>query len=258
MQEPFDIQFDQGSSALALETNFLHDLETVLNGLGFNVPRPVIVVIGGASELRQYHVARLRSLFVGVLAPLAQALNAVVVDGGTDTGVMRMMGIARQKTHSTFPLIGVLPVGVATLPNAPAPSEEAAPLEPHHTHFILVPGNQWGDESPWIAEVASLIANGAPTVTVLINGGEVTWKDASESVQAGRPIVVVAGSGRAADTLVSALNGKITDKRAKKLLASGLLKAVSIEQNQDLADAVQTILCTDETQAPECVRGGVA
>lgn len=242
MPDPLPIQFPQGSSALGFQIRTDFDAEVVLSNLGLQEPRPVIVVIGGASQLQHYHVNRLRSLFVKVLAPLAEVWNAVVIDGGTDTGVMRMMGTARARIHASFPLIGILPIGVATLPGAPPPSPDAAPLEPHHTHFMLVPGDRWGDESAWIANIASLIANGAPTVTVMINGGEVTWKDASESVQVGRPIVAVEGSGRAADALVSALNGKITDDRAKRILSSGLLQAVSIDHDDDLQRAMQQIL----------------
>lgn len=242
MQEPFQIHFPSGSTAIAVQPTAFSELETALHILGFQESQPVIVVIGGASELQHYHLARLRTLFVKVLAPLAETWNAVVVDGGTDAGVMRMMGTARRKIHAAFPLVGVLPIGMATLPNSLPPAADAASLEPHHTHFVLVPGTQWGDESTWIARTASVIATGFPTVTVLINGGEVTWKDAAESVDAGRPIVVIGGSGRAADALVAALNGKVTDGRAKKLLASGLLRAVNLENDSGLVDAVQTIL----------------
>lgn len=242
MPEPFQIYFSSSSVAIAIQPTTLSELEAALHSLGFQESRPVIVVIGGASELEPQHIARLRTLFVKVLAPLAEAWNAIVIDGGTNTGVMRMMGTARRKIRAKFPLVGVLPVGVATLPHSHPPSMDAAPLEPHHTHFVLVPGTQWGDESTWMAQTASAIANGFPTVTILINGGEITWKDAAESVEAGRPIVVVGGSGRAADALVAALNGKVTDGRAKKLLASGLLQAVDLENGSGLADAVQTIL----------------
>ncbi|NJP08190.1 MAG: hypothetical protein HC866_00885 [Leptolyngbyaceae cyanobacterium RU_5_1] len=242
MHEPFTIRFAQGSTAVGLQASDLMDVEEFIRKQGFQVPCPVIVVIGGAKGLQRYHIDKLRSLLVNVIAPVAETLNAVVIDGGTDTGIMRMMGTARQETRSTFPLIGVLPIGVATLPAAPPPSPAAAPLEPHHTHFILTPGYQWGDESPWIAAIASILSKGAPTVTVLINGGEVTWQDASESVRVGRPIVAVEDSGRAADALVSALNGQVTDERATGILASGLLKVASLGSDNGLADAIRKIL----------------
>jgi hypothetical protein len=74
-------------------------------------------------------------------------------------------------------------------------------LQPHHTHFLLVPGDHWGDESPWIARVATLLAGEAPSVTLLVNGGEISRQDVAHSLAAGRPVLVVAGTGRLADEL---------------------------------------------------------
>lgn len=242
MQASLKIHFPEGSTALAFRPDAISNLDGILPSIGPQRPRPVIVVIGGASQLQQYHIAKLRSLFIQVLAPLAESLGAIVVDGGTDAGVMQMMGCARQETRASFPLVGVLPEGNAILPGLPSPSEEAAPLEPNHTHFALVPGNQWGDESPWIAEIATVLAQGAPSVTILINGGEVTWKDAAASVEAERTIIAVSGSGRAADNLVAALNGTVTDDRARAIVSSGLLQAVDLENARALESQIRQVL----------------
>jgi thiamine biosynthesis lipoprotein ApbE len=77
---------------------------------------------------------------------------------------------------------------------------------------------------------------------VLINGGEITWVDAAESVEEGRSVVVIAGSGRAADTLAAALNGATTEQRAKTLVASGLLQAVNLTDVEQLDDLLQNML----------------
>jgi hypothetical protein len=154
------------------------------------------------------------------------------VDGGTDAGVMQMMGQARAETAATFPLIGVTPAGKVALPDR-IPSSKVTALEPHHTHFVLVPGSNWGDESPWLARVASVLANGAPSVTVLVNGGENAWTDVSENLKANRPLLVIAGSGRLADTLAAALRGEATDERARELVASGLAQAIDMTESFD-------------------------
>lgn len=237
------IRFPSGATAIAHSPDTLEQLDQTLSELGLDRPRPVIVLVGGAGGLRHYHIAKLHSLFVKVLAHLAEELGAVVIDGGTDTGVMQMMGIARSKTKSTFPLVGVLPIGLAALPDESFPSPDAASLEPHHTHFVLVPGSNWGDECHWLATLATRVSQGLPTVTVLINGGEITWQDATESVKAARPIVAIAGSGRAADTLAAALNGEVTDLRAQEILASGLVRAVNLEDAEGLTIAIRQILC---------------
>ncbi len=242
MQASSVITFPEGSTAITQRPDSIEELPATLQQLGIGSSRPVIVVVGGASGLRHYHVGRLHGLFVQVIAPLAEALGAVVIDGGTDVGVMRMMGSARRLTRSTFPLVGVLPTGVAALPGESGASPDAAALEPNHSHFILVPGSNWGDESPWIAQIASLVAAEMPSVTVLINGGEITWKDAQESIRMQRPIVAIAGSGRAADTLVAALSGNITDERATAIAGSGLLQAVSMESRDGLECAIVNLL----------------
>jgi hypothetical protein len=244
MQECFSIEFANGLTATALYPQANADLTLTLEQLGLSSPRPVIVVVGGASKLSEVDRERLRSLFLTVLAPLAESLNAYVVDGGTDAGIMQMMGEARYQTGGTFPLIGVTAVGLATLPNQLPPAEDACALEPHHTHFVLVPGSQWGDESPWLAQIPSVLSGGLPSVTVLINGGEITWKDATESVEAQRPIVAIAGSRRTADILVAALNGTVEDDRAPALVDSGLVQAVDLDNPKGLERVLKQIVAT--------------
>jgi hypothetical protein len=239
MQALSQISFPDGTIATAQYPQTTRDLKPLLGAIGLKLPRPVIVLVGGASGLRHYHIARLHHLFVKVLAPLAERLGAVVVDGGTDCGIMSMMGIARSQTRSRFPLLGVAPVGVISLPGEAAPAPDAAPLEPNHTHFLLVPGSTWGDDSPWIANTATTIAQGMPSITVLINGGEVTWQDATASIKADRPIVAIAGSGRTADVLAAALQGDVTDPRASAIVTSNLLQAVSLEQPDTLSATIQ-------------------
>jgi hypothetical protein len=242
MEKPAIVHFSNNTTATIFWADAIANLAETLGEFGQEVDRPVLVIVGGASRVSAESMARLQSLFTHVLAPIAESVNAYVIDGGTDAGVMRMMGQARHEIGATFPLVGVVPIGVAILPDRTAPCPDAADLEPHHTHFVIVPGSAWGDESPWIAEIASVLSGDFPSVTVLINGGEVTWQDASESVQAERPIVVVAGSGRTADKLAAALDGRILDDRALEIMESGLMRAVALENADSLASIVEQLL----------------
>ena len=61
-------------------------------------------------------------------------------------------------------------------------------LEPHYSHFILVPGSQFGDESAWIVDTATL-SKGNRSVTILINGGEISRKDIELSLEHSRPVI---------------------------------------------------------------------
>jgi hypothetical protein len=208
--------FQEGQTAKAARVHRAEDLYIAFQELGLRRSVPTLGLVGGASGLDEADVDRLFPIFVEVLAPLAEDLGAAIVDGGTDTGVMRLMGQARHVTGASFPLIGVAAAGTVVLPGAYSSPPDAAPLEPHHTHFVLVPGSEWGDESPWLPRVASVLANGKPSATLLVNGGETAWEDVARSVETGRPVIVIAGSGRTAEVLAAALRGEAADERGEK------------------------------------------
>jgi len=159
--------------------------------------------VGGAGGLSETDMKRLRPLFVNVLAPLAKTQDAFMVDGGTDAGVMQLMGKARAEIGGVFPLIGVVADGTVTLHSIDYPSPNAGRLESHHTHFVLVPGTRWGDESPWLDLVVSKLEDESHSVTILVNGGKIARQDVANSLAAKRPVVVIAGTGRLADELAA-------------------------------------------------------
>ncbi|MBD2521637.1 hypothetical protein [Nostoc sp. FACHB-133] len=228
MKNPVKLTFGNGQTALAIRVDQQAELPDALERIGLGGSHSILVVVGGASKISEADFLRIKRLFTEVLAPIAESLGAYVVDGGTDAGVMQLMGEARTQIGAKFALIGVTPENKVALPNQQEPGADLTPLEPSHTHFVLVPGDNWGDESPWISDVATMLANNAPSVTVLLNGGEITFDDAFYSVNTGRLVVVIAGSGRTADILADALRGEGTDERAKKLAKSGILQYVNL------------------------------
>lgn len=83
------------------------------------------MIVGGAGKMEADSLSRLQRVFTEIIAPLAQTLNATVIDGGTDCGVMQLMGQARHEIAGTFPLIGVSAIGTVILPDgSPPPSDE--------------------------------------------------------------------------------------------------------------------------------------
>ncbi len=228
-------------SAAIAKLESLEQISAAIAALQIDHDRPVLVLVGGASKLSATDYARVTQVFEAVLAPIAQQWQAAVIDGGTDTGVMQLMGQAKQRMKGTFPLIGVTPIGLAILPDQSASSESAAPLEPHHSHFFLVPGSDWGAESQWMAAIATEIAKTAPSVTVLINGGEVTWEDALQNVAALRPLITIDHTGRTANLLAAGLRGEPTDDRAIPLIESGLVQSIELTDLDGLRRAIETI-----------------
>jgi hypothetical protein len=173
-----------------------------LSRLGLGSTRPVLVSVGGASGLDARVADRLLALFRDRLAPLLDQLGAVVVDGGTDAGVMALMGQARRAARARFPLLGVAARGTVRLPGESMGT--GAALEPNHSHQLLVPGASWGDEIPWMNAVAMLLGVGHGSATLVAAGGRITRLDVEASLEHGRPTLVLAGSGGTADAIAGA------------------------------------------------------
>lgn len=223
MTEPFVVELDGGLCAQAVRIDAVADLTWAMREMGVG-GRPALVVVGGASGMSAADARQLEPLFIDVLAPLAQRLVATVIDGGSDYGVMRLMGSARGEGGWTFPLIGVI---VDELADYSSDSGlDAVGLEPNHTHFVLVPGSAWGEEAPWLACLATVIAGSAGSATVLVNGGEIAYNDVRHSIDAGRHVVALDGSGRSADVLAAAMRGESADPTVTALAASGLVHVV--------------------------------
>jgi SLOG in TRPM, prokaryote len=242
MTTPFLLHFEDGRTATAARVGQPGELADALAALGLHPPRPVVVVVGGAGGLGPVDLDRLRPLFKSGLIPVITRLGAVAIDGGTWSGVMRLLGEVRSEAGLDFPLVGVAAVGTVALPGGPPPQDDAAVLDPDHSHFLLVPGDEWGAEAGWIAQVATALAGDMPSATVLINGGEIAYSDIERSLDAGRPVLAVAGSGRTADHLAAAVRGDPADERAVALAQSDLVQAVPAENPSRVAHTLAAAL----------------
>jgi len=218
------------------------DIVLAIDSAGMRRDRAVIVLVGGAGGIDGQDLESLRQVLQNDVVPIAERLDAAVIDGGTDSGVMRLMGRARWASAGRFPLVGVAAEGTVVVPGTAPPSSDAVDLEPNHTLFLLVPGNQWGDEARWITQVAAIVAGSGPSVTVLVNGGQIAYTDVSESLSSGRPVVVLAGSGRTADAIAEARAGNGGDARAIGIAASPLTSVVRVEEPGAVAVAIEAAL----------------
>jgi len=221
-----------------------HDLTEQLRTNGIALDRPVLACIGGASGMSEEIAATLGAAFQNLVAPAVDRWSATVVDGGTDAGVMRMVGRARAGAGCGFPLVGVAAVGTVELPDGPH-REDAAALEPNHTQVVLVPGDSWGDETPWLSAVAGEIACGQRSVTLMVNGGAIALNDAQESLAAGRPLIVLAGSGRSADEIAKARAGQEAGAQAGEIAASPLTSIVDAADPAAILDGISAALLQD-------------
>jgi len=202
------------------------DLPAALDAFGLVVRRPALVIVGGAGGMSPELILDTGVFFENYLVPFIIQNNLAVIDGGTNAGVMEAIGIARANYNADFPLIGVV---VESLVRA-----QKAILQKDHSHFIYVPGENWGDEVKWLAATATaltgaaaLTGNVAPSATILINGGGIAWKDVEASIMAGRHVFVAEGSGRTADNISKTLAGTEINTRAIKLVASGKFTSIN-------------------------------
>ena len=201
------------------------DPRPLLRRLGLTHPRPALFVSGGARQLMAEHEALARELQRGV-ARAAAALGLALVDGGTDSGVMALLGAARAELGADFPLIGVLPSGILA-------RRGAAILDRQHSHFLLVEGNEWGVESGWLSRLALALTGGQhPCLGLLINGGRVARRDITVALGQGIPLWALKGSGRLADALAEARAGEtagdadMQDATLRELALSSSLEIV--------------------------------
>ena len=180
------------------------NLAQALAELDLKVPSPVIVLVGG--EIDEQHADVTRRAIQAV-SRIAEDMNAAIICGGIDMGIMAEIGQMRSRNSYKFPLIGITPEELVTWPGGPRNTKflwmgkQRWQLEPHYSHFILVPGSEFGNESPWIGDAATLLSKGHRSVTILINGGEVSRKDIALSLGNGRPVIALSRTGRLADNL---------------------------------------------------------
>jgi hypothetical protein len=174
----------------------------------------VILVCGGAT-LGAAGEQRCREALGPAVRDAAFATAAVVVDGGTDAGVMRVVGQARAADRSAIPvLVGVAPRSKVALPGE---DRDGVAVEPHHTHAVLTPGAEFGAERETLFDVAAALAGSHNVAVVLAGGGTEARNEALEAVRRGWPLLVLAGTGGTADAVAAPDDGRPADAEIARL-----------------------------------------
>lgn len=169
-------------------------IPTLLKRLRLTKPTPVVVILGSAGGMVEDTGEQVHLLFERSLAPVLDSADVVVITGGTDAGVMKIAG---QTLSSVAKLIGVTPW--SKIANDPSVSLQ----RDHHAH-VLTSGKDWGSETDYMVTLATAITQGAPCgVVLVVGGGLVAVEEVNYFVEAGWPILSVAGTGGAADDLIA-------------------------------------------------------
>ena len=249
--ESQEIEFPTGKIAQVVCVDQAAQAAEVLGAFELQTPQVIFLISGGAGSMAEETKSHLAQLFNRGIAYVAAHSGALIIDGGTQSGVMDLMGRGAASYEQNFPLLGVAPSGKVTYPGrAPVEGKKPrTPLEPHHTHFVLVDGDRWGDETALMFKLAAVLSSGTveirelqhlesqngklasqkrsiPVITFLAGGGVqgIARNEVLQSVRHGWPILLIQGSGGLADTIAAALAERpdfIDDPDLAEIIESG-------------------------------------
>lgn len=221
----FEIKFKEGHTATAVKVETDTPVTDILRVLGIPTPTASLFISGGAGGMSDEDVEKTRLIMDQGVAKFAAEHEIIVIDGGTESGVMQMVGEARLNHHYGFPLIGVAPAGKVSYPGHRNPHSEAE-LDSNHSHFVLVNTDDWGGESQMIVDLTRKVSGNRKkqALGVLINGGKIAQQDIYLATAKGDqniPILVLEGSGRFAEELATAFRTGYANQSILKAIISG-------------------------------------
>ena len=188
--------------------------------------KAVLLLLGGADSIDDKLKPRLSQLFGRGIARAAATVEAIIIDGGTKSGVMELMGQGVADRGFKSSIVGVAPLALVNYPGSKVSGEAA--LDPNHSHFVLVEGNTWGSETGVIFKLLkALTTEKTPVVGLLVGGGETTRNEALRAVRENVPLVVVEGSGGVADEIASAWKARPNlpdDPTMAEIIADGSIQ----------------------------------
>lgn len=162
-----------------------------------------------ASSFSPHTEERLSDVLTEFVAAPAAAKNWLVIDDGYLHGLGQMNGQARylqqEALHVKFPLLGVIPGGMidADLIRRPEDFAHLRDIASFHSHLIIHGERGFGSELGFLANMLDVLASSMPVVSVIVNGGALTGYQIMATIERGRHMVVLKGTGGYADMLAA-------------------------------------------------------
>lgn len=246
------------NKALITKADSNDSAENIISTLQLRLSKPksIILIFGGASgnlDTSDTSITILYQILDDVLQYAADN-DAIIIDGGTKSGIMEIVGQRASKIEqSKKPIIlGVAPAGLISLINSTKQEDnyknegdndrenDKVLLDPNHSHFVLVEGDKWGDETIKLFEIASsLSTNDIPIVALLAGGGRISKKEILFCINQNWPVIVIEKTGYLADEIASYKNQKQTFEKIsldanniKKIISYSSLKLFPSDSNQ--------------------------
>ena len=191
-------------SALGLQdeepiTSFYYDgtepLRIALSALSIPCDRPVLVLAGRAKRNKwDRDDDAQRILLDTAVAALCRDTEAVVISGGTNAGIMAVLGKSMAEFAPDTVLVGVAPHLKLKGHGASEGDADAEYAEPRH-RMIRTSGDVWGSEGQTLVRVAEGVASGRPIVMLVIGGGKGTAREIALAARRRWPVVLLTGCG---------------------------------------------------------------
>ncbi|XP_052774542.1 transient receptor potential cation channel subfamily M member-like 2 isoform X2 [Mya arenaria] len=205
-------------------------------------PRVLLSIAGGAKFFRLSK--HLRDAFCQGLMRFVHTTDSWIFTSGFQTGVNQYVGEAVRdygimtSLEKSLVTVGIAPWGCIqsadTLVNKKSTSglypakyrqvksRKRVPLDPNHTHFLLVDDGtnlKYGVDIEFRSKLETLISEtktddycmNVQNVTILMEGGPQSLMSMLSQLESGRPVVVVKGTGRATDLVTYAYENATED-----------------------------------------------
>jgi tetratricopeptide (TPR) repeat protein len=243
------------STAVVAHVTVEDDVDAVAKRLGIDLPKAAIFVLGGAVHMKSPETDYFLRFVEDGLATFAEQHQLAIIDGGTATGINKLLGDIRTKRNFTFPLIGVAPVNLVRYPgNKNITGYE---IDAGHSHFVFSPEGDFGDETDTIVQLAYALASDVhtPVLGIIVNGGKIVKQEvfriATGSLRS-VPLLVISGTGRFADELAHALSKNGADMGDEAL---NTIKGYDNAQVISINDGVEVLHKTLKRYFPQQTQG---
>jgi hypothetical protein len=214
------LSFENDNSAIWIQVSPDTDPAEILSNLNITKSEAVFVLCGSTIQLDSKMKNRLQELISRGVAKAALDTRALIIDGGTRSGVIELMGKGVEDRGRKTILVGVTPRGKVRHPQLPdyEDSKDNVELDPNHSHFVLVENDQWGSETKTMFELARYSSEDENKIITILAGGNpegVALDEALAAVRNNWPLLVIEGSGRLADEIIDLLKYKETVNNRK-------------------------------------------
>ncbi|CAD5373217.1 conserved membrane hypothetical protein [Rubrivivax sp. A210] len=211
---------------------------TLAQALALDGFKSVVVLADGHQDVPAAMRARVTQLLGrGLLRAARDAQALCVLRGASDD----LLGPVLADSQGGLLLLGVAPAGRVQLPGEAAAADAPVPA-PLLTRLLLTPEGPWGSELRTKVQVAGALAAGRAGLLVVVGNGAGLMVEVREAVRLHWPVLVVKGSGDAADALERQWTNGIADEHdpvVAEILADGNLTCITL--GDKVAEAVETM-----------------